>query len=289
MRHDDAVTAVFVGLRIMSDLKPPSTASVLEYGARDYSSYLDIAPAGGDTATPLNLAKRLDVIERYAPIRGRRVLDCGCGAGDYVGALRRRGAQAWGVEFSQDKLATAPRSVVGCISAGDLHDIAFQDATVDVALLNEVLEHVPNDGRAVREVYRVLKPGGTLVIFSPNRRYPFETHGTYLKGSGRRVPHYVPLIPYVPLPLATKVIDFWARNYWPGELRRLVMSAGFRITATDYVWQTFEGISNHQPALIARTKGLLRVLSRWLEHMPLVRTLGVSQVIVACKPLRSHQ
>jgi hypothetical protein len=79
-------------------------------------------------------------------------------------------------------------------------------------------------------------------------------------------------------------VDFWARNYWPGELRRLVREAEFDITHTDYVWQTFEGISNHQPALIARTKGLLRVLSRALERVPVLRTLGVSQVIVALKP-----
>jgi ubiquinone/menaquinone biosynthesis C-methylase UbiE len=173
--------------------------------------------------------------------------------------------------------------VAGRLSVGDLHNIALRAATVDVALMNEVLEHVPDDRRALREVHRVLKPGGALLIFSPNRRYPFETHGSFVKGSQRRIPHYVPLIPYVPLPLATTVLDFWARNYWPGELRRLVRDAGFQITHTDYVWQTFEGISNHQPALIARTKGMLRVISRSLERMPLVRTLGVSQVVVARK------
>jgi hypothetical protein len=82
-------------------------------------------------------------------------------------------------------------------------------------------------------------------------------------------------------------VDFWARNYWPGELRRLVREARFQITHTDYVWQTFEGISNNQPALIARTKGLLRILSRACERMPVLRTLGVSQVIVARKSMES--
>jgi ubiquinone/menaquinone biosynthesis C-methylase UbiE len=271
----------------MRDMTSPSTVVSLGRPAHPQSSYPHIAPAGGDTATPLNLAKRIGVIERYASLRGRRVLDCGCGAGDYVLALRRRGADAWGIEFSRDKLATAPAHVAGRLSVGDLHDIALRDATIDVALMNEVLEHVPDDGRALREVHRVLKPGGTLLIFSPNRRYPFETHGAFLKGSRRRIPHYVPLIPYVPLPVATTVMDFWARNYWPGELRRLVRDAGFSITHTDYVWQTFEGISNHQPAIIARSKKALRIISRSLERTPLLRTLGVSQVIVAQKPVQS--
>ena len=248
------------------------------------SSYPQIAPAGGDTATPLNLAKRLGVIQRYADVRGRRVLDCGCGAGDYVFALRELGADAWGIEYSREKLAKAPAPIARRVSVGDLHHIALRDRSVDVALLNEVLEHVPDDRRALREVRRVLRPNGVLLIFSPNRRYPFETHGAFVKGSTRRVPHYVPLIPYIPLPMAKRVMDFWARNYWPGELRRLVQDAGFDITHTDYVWQTFEGISNHQPALIARTKGLLRILSQTCERLPMLRTLGVSQVIVARKP-----
>jgi ubiquinone/menaquinone biosynthesis C-methylase UbiE len=247
------------------------------------SPYPHIAPAGGDTATPLNLAKRLGVIQRYADLRGGRFLDCGCGAGDYVLALRALGADAWGIEYAREKLAKAPPPVAGRLSAGDLHQIALRDGIVDVALLNEVLEHVPDDRRALREVHRVLKPGGVLLIFSPNRRYPFETHGAFVKGSTRRIPHYVPLMPFIPLPIARTVVDFWARNYWPGELRRLVRQAGFQITHTDYVWQTFEGISNNQPALIAGTKGLLRIVARACERVPLLRTLGVSQVIVARK------
>src|SRR5918995_3327880 len=223
-------------------MKSPSPAVAV---ARDISAYPNIVPAGGDTATPLNLAKRLAIIERYADgVRGKRILDCGCGAGDYVLALTERHADAWGIEFSREKLTTAPAAIASRLSVGDLHNVALRPSTVDVALLNEVLEHVPDDRRALREIFRVLKAGGRLLIFSPNRRYPFETHGAFLKGSGRRIPHYFPFVPYVPLALATTVIDFWARNYWPAELQRLVRGTGFEIIHTDYVWQTFEGISN---------------------------------------------
>jgi ubiquinone/menaquinone biosynthesis C-methylase UbiE len=263
--------------------RPSSLHAMNARPAVSSSPYPHIAPAGGDTATPLNLAKRLAVIQRYADVRGRRFLDCGCGAGDYVLALRVLGADAWGIEYSREKLAKAPAQVVGRVSVGDLHHIALRDGSVDMAMLNEVLEHVPDDRRALNEVHRVLKPGGILLIFSPNRRYPFETHGAKFKGSVRRIPHYVPFIPYIPVPVARTVVDFWARNYWPGQLRQLVRHAGFDIIHTDYVWQTFEGISNRQPAMIARTKGLLRALSQICERIPAVRTFGVSQVIVARK------
>jgi len=120
-----------------------------------------IEPAGGDTATPLNLRKRLALIERFAaPLGKRRVLDCGCGAGEYVRALRACGADAFGIEFDEGKLATAA---------------------------------VRDDDLAAR-------------------LYPFETHGVFWCGTGRRVPHTIPGIPWIPLSLGTRLFDYWARN-----------------------------------------------------------------------------
>jgi len=259
------------------------TVSAMSSVSRARAAYADIKPAGGDTATPLNLSKRLRAIEQYAAIDGKQILDCGCGAGEYVQAFLDRGAEAWGIEFSKEKVASSRVDLGGRLAVGDLAALAVRDNTIDVALLNEVLEHVPDEQRVLREVYRVLRPGGTLVLFSPNRRYPFETHGSTLKKSGRRVPHFVPLIPYIPLGLATTFLDFWARNYWPGELRRMVTHAGFTVSRTDFVWQTFEGISSHQPRLITRLSPLLRIASNAFERVPILRSLGVSQVVVARK------
>jgi ubiquinone/menaquinone biosynthesis C-methylase UbiE len=251
-------------------------------------AYAQIRPAGGDTATSLNLEKRLRVITRHAPLDQGQVLDCGCGAGEYVRALRRRGAGVWGIEFSLEKLKTSRRDVAGRLTQGDLGSMAIRDSTIDTVLLNEVLEHVPDDRQVLGEVYRVLRPGGTLVMFSPNRRYPFETHGVSLKRSGRRVPHYVPFVPYLPLGIASRVLEFWARNYWPGELRRLVLDAGFTVAPADYVWQTFEGISSNQPKLVGHLAPVLRVLANVLERVPFVRSFGASQVIVARKPTQGR-
>ena len=225
-----------------------------------------IQPAGGDTATPRNLRKRLALLERCAgPLAKRRVLDCGCGAGEYVRALLERGADAWGVEFDARKLAAAASSggeeLPARLSAGDLEALAFPDASFDLALANEVLEHVPDDAAALAEIRRVLRPGGLLVALSPTRLYPFETHGVFWRG--------------------TRLFDYWARNYWPWELRALVRRAGFRVIETGAVWQTFENVSGRQPAWMARVAPLLRGACELAERVPGLRAFGVSQLVVA--------
>jgi len=242
-----------------------------------------IQPAGGDTATPRNLRKRLALLERHAgPLAKRRILDCGCGAGEYVRALLARGADAWGVEFDARKLAArGGEELAARLSVGDLEALAFPDASFDVALANEVLEHVPDDAAALAEVHRVLRPGGLLVVLSPTRLYPFETHGVFWRGTGRRVPHTLPFVPWLPLRLGTRLFDYWARNYWPWELRALVRRAGFRVLATGALWQTFENVSGHQPAWMARVAPLLRGVCALAERVPGLRAFGVSQLVVA--------
>jgi SAM-dependent methyltransferase len=242
---------------------------------------LAITPAGSDTATPLNLRKRLDLIERFAgPVAGNRIIDCGCGGGEYVRELAAAGADAFGFEFQAEKLAKA----AGCrLAAADIEGLPVASGEFDVALVNEVLEHVPDDARALREVFRVLRPGGTLLLFSPNRLYPFETHGVYTR-TGRRVSHAVPGIPYVPLAVGRRFLRYWARNYWPWELRRMLVAARFELVDTSYVWQTFENISGRQPTWMLPVRAGLRRIADVCEDTPGLRAFGVSQLLVARKP-----
>ena len=251
------------------------------------TGYENIRIAGGDTATPLAMAKRLQVIERHLRPTDRRFLDCGCGAGEYVVALvERLGLDAHGLEYEAQKVRQAQAKPLARdrVAQGDLQAVQFPSASWDCAMLNEVLEHVPDEQKALAEVFRILKPGGLLFIFSPNRWFPFETHGVRLKSSGRRVPHWIPFVPYLPLPLGKTVFDYWARNYWQGQLAALVKASEFSILERSFVWLTFEGISGRQPPFIRATKGWLRRISNTLEKTPLVRRFGVSQVLVCRKP-----
>lgn len=246
--------------------------------------YGPIAIAGSDTAAPLNLDKRLHVLLPFLAPGKTRLLDCGCGAGDYVLALADRyGIDAFGVEYSSDKVRQAHRheTLKDRVHEGNLEAVPFPDTDFDVALLNEVLEHVPDEQKALTEIRRVLRPGGLLVVFSPNRWFPFETHGVVLKSSGRMLPPYVPLIPYIPLSVGRRLFHYWARNYWHSELRDLLTSAGFRIESTGYLWQTFENMSGSQPAVIRLARPVLRCVAGVLERTPILKEFGVSQLIVA--------
>ena len=250
------------------------------------TEYNPIAVGGGNTARPLALHKRLSYIRQFLIPDRTCFLDCGCGVGDYVIALvTELGLDAYGIEYDEQKVIEGKqRSMHGHrISHGDVQSLPCGAGEWDYAMLNEVLEHVPDDRQALREVWRVLKPGGVLFIFSPNRWFPFETHGVHLKRSGRRIQHWVPFVPYIPLSAGNRLFDYWARNYWQGELQNLVTEAGFSVVKRGFIWQTFEGISGGQPKLITRLKPLLRKVANAFESTPLFKRFGASQVIVCRK------
>ena len=89
-------------------------------------------------------------------------------------------------------------------------------------------------------------------------------------------------MPYVPE--RAGLFRYWARNYWPSQLRELVYAAGFDIFRTDFVWQTFENISGKQPRLLGRLKPALRQVSAVGQQVPGIRMVGaVSQFVAAIK------
>jgi ubiquinone/menaquinone biosynthesis C-methylase UbiE len=192
---------------------------------------------------------------------------------------------AWGVEYQEEKIRQAIVSSVlkHRIQRGDIQNLHFRDGSFDLVLLNEVLEHIPNQQKALTEINRVLTPDGLLIVFSPNRWYPFETHGVYVRGTEIRIPIYIPFIPYIPTCLGKYFFHYWARNYWQSELVSLVEGHGFRVTCRSYVWQTFENISGTQPYLIRRYKRFLRFVANCMESIPFVKRFAISQVIVARK------
>ncbi len=231
---------------------------------------------GASTAFPGNVRYRLSKIKAMGILKGVW-LDCGCADGGYTEALVRWGVErAIGVDPDPERISMAmskrssDRTEYFCSSA----TLPFPDMSFDGVLLNEVLEHVEDETATLGEIKRVLRPGGHLVVMSPNRWFPFEGHGMHL--FGRELGFPIPLLPWLPKSLSMPLME--ARNYWPGELRDLVAAAGLDIISVDYVLPVLEAYPWLPSAAI-------RLYSRSIpaiEKTPL-RRFGVSTLIRAVR------
>lgn len=107
---------------------------------------------------------------------GKHLLDVGCGVGDDVRALARMvGAtgRAVGVDNSQTMIEAANRAsqgleFPGVFEQGDLHALPFADATFDGCRAERVLIHSDDPAQALREMARVVRPGGWIVVIEPD-------------------------------------------------------------------------------------------------------------------------
>jgi SAM-dependent methyltransferase len=102
--------------------------------------------------------------------RGGRVLDVGCGTGSHLDAARRLGWEAYGVEISPAASQIARETLGLAVVTGALEDAGYPDAHFDVVSLFHVLEHLPDPVGTLREVARVLRPGGLALLAVPNHR-----------------------------------------------------------------------------------------------------------------------
>lgn len=129
-------------------------------------------------ATPLGATteriEREVVLELAGPLAGRRVLDVGCGDGTYAIAAALRGADVTGVDARAEMLSAARRRATDSgatvrLEQADASSLPYEDDSFDVVIAVTVLCFVADPSRAVREMARVLRPGGRLVLGELNR------------------------------------------------------------------------------------------------------------------------
>jgi SAM-dependent methyltransferase len=144
-----------------------------------YARYEAYATLVSESATPLaTLADREDMYWGVAaalqglggPGTVKRILDVGCGLGYLTFALSRAGYEAHGLDASHKAIAGARARFGDLFSAATVSELAATSREPwTVAILAEVLEHVAEPGELLAEVWRLVAPGGALIVTTPNR------------------------------------------------------------------------------------------------------------------------
>ncbi len=120
--------------------------------------------------------KRLQLVG-VLPVRGLRVLDAGCGPGNFGLLMAREGADVYSVDIATEAVAiTSARAhrdgLALSPAVADVERLPFPDNAFDVCFCGWVLHHFPDLSASVAELRRVLKPGGKLALIEPNESSP---------------------------------------------------------------------------------------------------------------------
>ena len=226
------------------------------------------------------LGRRDRLVRPMLPVPGGHLVDFGCGNGAQTLRFIDHFDSVTGVDIVASELAAfeaqCRRLGVEDRVRGVLADdgpLPLPDACADVVTSFTVLEHVADERAVLREMRRVLKPGGLLVVTVPNRWWLFETHGADL-----------PLLPWNRVPFVSwwpkRLHDRWARAriYRRGEIEDLMRECGFEPTATMRLTAPMDVL----PAKWLRTLARATLFRSDRTRLPFLAT----EILVAARPNR---
>jgi SAM-dependent methyltransferase len=159
-----------------------STEYSEEYFLAECDGCVEYRESGGRLLTP-----RLRALWSFGDVRSEmKVLDLGCGRGEVIVRCGLEGARAIGIDYSQAGLHLAQQTIARAdtqdvdtwkrpdLSLGDVKHLPFSENVFDRIIMSDIVEHLYPDEleKTLREVYRVLVPGGTLLVHTmPNLWY----------------------------------------------------------------------------------------------------------------------
>jgi SAM-dependent methyltransferase len=127
------------------------------------------------------LTHRLAFFPRY--VQGGRLLEVGCSTGHYLHLVHELGWTVKGIEFHPESSCFARETLGLDVFTGELLDAQLPESSFDAVILFHVLEHLPNPMEVLYELYRLLKPGGSLYIAVPNiNAFEARVFGSYYGG-----------------------------------------------------------------------------------------------------------
>ena len=237
---------------------------------------------------------------------GGRLFDLGCGSANVADRLQDLTFQYVGMDFggphiayARTKYADRRGTMRTAFVRGDGEHLPIADASVDVVVMSEVIEHLLRPENAVWEIARILRPGGVFVMTTNNAsevplRSPLTHMGAWIeKGLGATFPSLISLRPWMwphrvdrdLLPEGSPDVYLPHTHHIQAETRRLFAAAGL-----DRVrWSTFEfpPPQSRMAAWFERRGALglklVDALEAVAQHTPFVRRLGTHVFIVSRK------
>jgi SAM-dependent methyltransferase len=119
-----------------------------------------------------DLERRLDVVFEQlladVNLKGSRLLDAGCGTGFFSVHAARRGASVISLDIGKNLLRETRQKGIPAVVAADAARMPIREGSFDIVVSSECIEHTPSPRDTLRELIRVLRPGGWLVVTCPN-------------------------------------------------------------------------------------------------------------------------
>ena len=209
------------------------------------------------------------VLEFLTPVQDKNILEVACGRGGFSRLLASKGAVVCGADFSQAAIKISKEKLLGdpplvdrvTYVQADAQNLPFDMGSFDIVISCETIEHVPDPRAAVREMYRVCKPGGILYLTTPNYLNFMGLYELYaaVRHPGRR---------------SSQPLD---RRYIFAQVRRFVAAAGWKIVRTDGTVHQFPFIPRHEPirfASLDSNRVVRRALSPFAYHYFVIAQKG---------------
>lgn len=203
--------------------------------------------------------RRLEMIQSAMPSDHKpAVLVNGCGVGSYLQRLVDFSNPVVGLDIDFERTQDSRKKAPLVVNAAGEY-LPFANNQYEIILSNEVLEHVQDDQLAIQEMVRCLKPGGRLVLFCPNRGYPFETHGMFWKGKyffGNKL-----FINYLPNVWRNRLAPH-VKVYTRRDLEKLFAGLPVKYIRRTVIFGGYDNIIARAPALGKFIRGFLYAMEK---------------------------